>query len=211
MGGDDYNDPLPYGHVYGDEERATFKQLYSDVNLQELWRKFGKLLSPHAPNVLIHTYPHLGHEAVWEDQIEFLKKHINGGPLHTIVLTDTSSHPALLPIQIVHLYFGQQAPIYNDREYLKDTDLILKTNKELEFWMFYRNFRKLLELDVVQGENVILTKIQCSGGFNDNFLQFHLSDEEVAKLKSYKNHTFFVHAHDPEFLEIPEDLTFSIP
>ncbi len=209
-GGDDYNDPLPYDHVYGDVERAVFKQLYGDVNLQELWQKFGQFLTPYAPNVLIHTYPHLGHEAIWEDQIEFLKKHINGGPLQSIALTDTSMHPALVPIKISHLYFGQQAPIKDDREYLNDTDLILETDQAIQYWMFYRSFRKLLELDVVQGENVILTKIQCGGGFGRKFLQFYISDEEVRKLKAHKNRQFSVRAHNPEFLVIPEDLTFSI-
>ena len=210
-GGDDYNDPLPYDHVYGNEERAVFKQLYGDVNLQELWRKFGQLLTPHAPNVLIHTYPHVGHEAIWKDQIEFLKKHIHGGPLQPMTLTDTSDRPALLPIKITRLYFGQQAPIKEEREYLNDTDLILETDQAIQYWMFYRSFRKLLELDIMQGKNVALTRIQCRGGFGRKLLQFHLSEEEMKRLKVYKKRTFSVRAHNPEFLDIPTDLTFSIP
>lgn len=210
-GDEDYNDPRPSSHVYGDEERAVFKQLYGDANLQELWQEVGKFLAPHAPNVLIHTYPHVEHDGVWEDQIEFLKKHIHGGPLKPITLTDTSNRPALLPIKIIHLYFGQQVPIQSNREYLNDTDLILECNKMAPYWVSYENACKL---DVLSQGKVVLSKLRCPGQFEEkdkSFLQVRLTSEEAAKLKACKNCMFSVRSYYPKIVEIPADLTFSIP
>ena len=210
-GGDDYNDPLPYNHVYGDEEREVFKQTYGEGNLQQWWRQAGQVLATEAPNVLVHTYPHLGHEAVWEDQIEFLKKHIHGGPLQPMVLTDTSNRPALLPIRVTHLYLGKQAPIEQDREYLGDSDLILQTNKDAPYWIRYKS---TCRLDIVQGDEKVLQGKSCNGIFETDkgfsFIQVGLSEEEMSLLRASKKHIFSVQSYYPEILEIPSNLTFTV-
>lgn len=210
-GGDDYNDPLPYNHVYSDEERIVFRRLYGDGNIQAWWRQTGEILARTAPNVRVHTYPHLGHEAVWEDQIEFLKLHKNGGSLRPITLTDTSDRPALLPIHITHLYLGLQAPIEQDREYLGNNDLILQTDKEAPYWIRYKS---TCQLDILQGTQIIIEGKRCNGIFETDdgysFLQSTFSDEEMTLLKTQKSRTFGVRSHYPEILEIPADLTFTI-
>lgn len=210
-GGDDYNDPLPYDHVYSDEERAVFKQLYGEVNLQQIWRKAQEILAPLAPNIQFHTYPHLGHETIWEDEIEFLKKNIHGGRLSAITPTDTSARPALLPIRIKAVYVGQQAPIEQDREYLNDTDLLLQTDKDAPYWVRYKN---ACQWDVVCGRQEILSNLNCRGIFDTDkgysFLQITLSDEEFVHLKKPTGCSFSLRSHYSEILTIPADLTFTV-
>lgn len=210
-GGDDYNDPLPYDHVYSDEERAVFAQLYGEANLQQVWRKAQEILAPLAPNIQFHTYPHLGHEAVWEDEIEFLNKHMHGGPLSAITPTDTSDRPALLPIYIKAIYVGQQAPITQDREYLNDTDLLLQTDKDAPYWVRYKN---ACQWNVLCGGREILSNLNCRGIFDTDkgysFLQITLSDEEFSGLKQHADCVFSVRSHHPEILDIPADLTFTV-
>ena len=210
-GAHDYNDPLPYDSVYGEEERAVFGQIYEGKNLQQTWQKAQEILMPLAPNVQFHTYPNLGHEAVWEDEIAFLKKHIHGGPLSPIIPTDTSNRPALLPIHITAVYVGEQAPIQQDREYLHDTDLILQTDKEAPYWVRYKN---TCQWDVLCAGQEILSDLNCRGMFEAekgySFLQITLSDEEMTKLKKQTACTFTLRSNHPEVLEIPATLTFTV-
>lgn len=211
-GGEDYNDPRPYNSVYGDEERIVFNQLYGVGNIQHTWKQEQQFLTGLAPNVQFHTYPHMGHEAVWQDEIDFLKQHIAGGPLRPIVLTDTSDLPALLPVAVKQLYFGLQAPITQDREYLAPTDLILQTAKEAPYWIRYKTNCRLA---VLADKEVILPEIGCQGMFDsdkdESFLQVHLSGESITRLKQTGKHTFSVQSHEPDILYIPADLTFTIP
>lgn len=208
-GGDDYNDPLPYNHVYSDEERAVVKQLYGDVNLQQTWRQVRELLALYAPNVQTHTYPNLGHKVVWDDCIEFLRKHINGGPLQPITPTDTSDRPPLLPFRVTALYWGKDAPIKEGREHLGETDLTLQTDKKnIPYWI---QFRSTWKVDILHQGQPVLEDVPCRGGwFREGLLQMSFSDEELAKLRSYKDRTFSVRSHHPEFIDIPENLTFKV-
>lgn len=210
-GGADYNDPLPYKKVYGEEESRTWEQLYGDKNLQQKWQQMQTILAPLAPNVQMHTYPHLGHETIWQDEIDFLNKHLNGGPLKPIIPTDTSSYPALLPIRVNHLYFGKKAPIQKDREYLEDTDLILQTEQEAPYWIRYKN---ACRLDILSDGEPVLHKIFCRGIFATDegysFLQVFLSTQEIEQLKQTGKKEFSVYSHFPDILFIPENLTFKI-
>ncbi len=210
-GGEDYNDPLPYDSVYSNEERTVFRKIYGDGNLQQMWRNVQKILALYAPQVQMHTYPKLGHEAVWADEIEFLKTHINGGPLRPITLTETSTRTSLLPIRIVALYFGQQAPIQEDREYLQDTDLILQTDKEAPYWVRYKN---ACSFDVLCGNKEIVSGLSCDGMFDTekgyDFLQIHLSSEQTALLKEYADCDLSVRSHYPEILLVSPDVTFKL-
>ncbi len=208
-GGDDYNDPLPYNHVYSDEERAVFYRLYGQGTVQDMWRLTREILSVYAPNVQTHTYPNLGHEAVWEDEIEFLKKHIHGGSLQPITPTDTSDRPPLLPFRVTALYWGKEAPIKNEREHLGETDLILQTDKKnVPYWI---RFRSTWKVDILHQGQPVLEDVPCRGGwFKEGLLQMSFNDDELAKLRSYKDRTFSVRSHHPEFLDIPENLTFTV-
>ena len=207
-GGDDYNDPLPYNHVYGDEERTVFYQLYGKGTVQDMWRQERELLALYAPNVQTHTYPNLGHEAVWDDCIEFLRKHINGGPLRPITLTDTSGRPSKLPAHVTAVYWGKEAPIVNDREYLSDTTLTLKVDEKFVYWMMYKS---VCEIDILHQGRPILENISCRGGWPaEAFIEIPLTDEVVKQLSSYKDRTFSVRSHHPEILDIPENLTFTV-
>ncbi|MCQ2410899.1 MAG: alpha/beta hydrolase [Elusimicrobiaceae bacterium] len=208
-GGDDYNDPLPYNHVYGEEERAVFNKLYGEGNLQSKWRKAQEILSSCAPNVQLHTYPNLGHEAVWSDQIEFLKKHLNGGPLHPITPTDTSDRPSLLPFRVTGLYWGKEAPVKSEREYLGETDLVLQVDKkDVPYWIGYKS---TWNVDILHQDQPVLEEVRFRGGWlEDGLIQVSLSDEDVAKLRSYKDRTFSMRSHHPEILDIPADLTFTV-
>lgn len=207
-GGDDYNDPLPYNHVYSDEERAVFTQLYGKGTLQDMWRKAQEILSVYAPNVQMHTYPNLGHEAVWEDQIEFLKKHISGGPLRAIIPTDTSDRESSLPLHVTALYWGKAAPIVNDRQYLGENDLMLQADREIPYWVPYKS---TCEVDILQGAAPVLKEVGCKGSFpEERFIQIRLSEQALQQLRLYKDRTFNVRSHYPEILEIPENLTFTV-
>ncbi len=209
-GAQDYNDPLPYPDCFGNEDRAVSKEVLGNGTCQERWQKAQEILLPLAPNVQIHTYPNMEHETIWQDEIEFLKKHIHGGPLQSTVPTDTSEYPSILPVRVTALYFGQDVPLTHDREYLSDTDLLLQTRKKIPFWVRYEQTCKL---DIENNNHIVLTDIPCRGMFHESdntYLQVPLSQEQAEQLRSYKDRTFSVRSHHPEILEIPENLTFTV-
>ena len=93
-GGDDYNDPLPYNDVYGEEDRMVTLKVFGEGSSQDRWEKSRQILAQSAPNVQTHTYPHVEHAWERQDVIDFLNAHKNGGPLKPITPTDTSSKPS---------------------------------------------------------------------------------------------------------------------
>lgn len=210
-GGQDYNDPLPYASVYSDEERAVFEQIYGVGNLQQIWNRVQKKLTPHAPNVQIHTYPNLGHETIWADEITFLKTHLKGGPLHPITPTDTADRMPLLPIHITAVYMGGRAPIEQDREYLRETDLILQTDKEAPYWVRYKN---ACRIDVLCGGREVLSGLYCHGMFETgkgySFLQISLTEEEASVLKKQAGCKLAVKSYYPEILTVLPGVTFRV-
>lgn len=204
-GAQDFNDPLPYEDVFGEEEREISMHVLGNGSCQQRWEKAQEILTPLAPNVQIHTYPNMEHNTVWQDEINFLKQHIKGGPLTPIELTDTSSYPSLIPVRISGLFWGQEAPLTNEREYLQDTDLILQGTR------VPRGLNRCA-IDILHQQTVVLTKSEehCFGWLRQGYIQIYLSEDEVKKLKSYQDRTFSVRSHHPEVLEIPADLTFTV-
>ena len=98
-GGNDYNDPLPYNAVYGEEDRTVTKQVFGEGSVQDRWQKAREILAQIAPNVQTHTYPNLEHEWETQDIITFLNLHKNGGHynrLHLpILLTGLLNYPSM--------------------------------------------------------------------------------------------------------------------
>lgn len=216
----DYNDPLPYDDLMLPEEKKLILDVYGyDTTAVERWEIARNILKEIAPNVQTHTYPNIEHRDVREDIITFLKIHKNGGPLKPIKLTDTSDRTPPVPIYISALYYGQEAPIKNDREYLEDNDLILKASVRPPFWV-----KKTYLLDIIYKKEAIIKDKEIFGVFNDSgqiYLQVNFSKEEVKLLKSKKNARFNVKARlkpeltdprwkVPQLIIIPEDLTFSV-
>jgi len=209
-GAQDYNDPLSYPDCFGDEDRAVSKQVLGAGNCQQRWQKAREFLAQYAPNVQTHTYPNMEHDTVWQDEIDFLKQHIDGGPLAPITPTDTSDRPSILPVKVSQLYWGQEAPLTTDREYLEDTALLLQTRKKIPYWIRYE---KTCKLDIEQNSHRVLENIPCRGLFHEpenTYLEVPFSDEQVRQLRAYKDRTFSVRSHYPEILEIPAELTFTV-
>ena len=215
----DYNDPMPW-EVMIPEERNLILDVYGyGKTAVERWEFAKKLLEEIAPNIQTHTYPNMEHDPVLEDMIKFLEVHKNGGPLKPIKLTDTSDRTPLLPIYVSALYWGQEAPIKIDREYLGDNDLILKVSAQPPHWIFH-DWR----LDITYKGKPIIEHKRMGNYFNDNgqiFLQESFSEEEIKLLKSKKGAKFGVKARladklndprwkVPELVIIPEDLTFTV-
>lgn len=208
----DYNDPLPYEECWAEKiERPVLQHVLPEKDTIDRMRHSRQLLAQLAPNVQTHLYPNLEHETKLEDVSAFLKKNMNGGPLQPITPTDTSDIPASIPVKIKTLYFGKKAPIKKGREHLGNTDLILETVFSVPRWL---QNEKYCALKIMHGkEKVVDTQPGCGNGWFGvpTYMQFGLSEENMAKLKAYKDRTFSVRAHNPEFLDIPTDLTFSIP
>ena len=216
----DYNDPMPW-EVMIPEERNLILDVYGyGKTAVERWEFAKKLLAETAPNVQTHTYPNMEHAPVLEDMVKFLEVHKNGGPLKPIKLTDTSDRTPPLPIYISALYWGQEAPIKTEREYLGDNELILKVSARPPHWIPH-DWR----LDITyKGKPIIEHKRISRNNFNDNgqiFLQESFSEEEIKLLKSKKGAKFGVKARIadklndprwkvPELIIIPENLTFTV-
>ena len=160
------------------------------------------------------------HAPVLEDMVKFLEVHKNGGPVKPIKLIDTSDRTPPLPIYISALYWGQEAPIKTEREYLGDNELILKVSARPPHWIPH-DWR----LDITyKGKPIIEHKRISRNNFNDNgqiFLQESFSEEEIKLLKSKKGAKFGVKARladklndprwkVPELIIIPENLTFTV-
>ncbi len=212
-GGDDYNDPLPYDDVYGEEDRAVTKQVFGEGTTQDRWEKAREILAEEAPNVQTYTYPHVGHDWEKQDVINFLNAHKNGGPLKPITPTDTSDRPAILPIKVTKLYWGDEAKkilqphVY---QYLRKNSLYMyvKGRKSIP------RIQSACKLDVLHQGQVVLANKTCPVDlFNETDFTLQglpFSDEDMAALKKTGGRTFSLRSHYPQIWDVPESLTFTI-
>ncbi len=208
-GGADINDPLPYNDCYSPKvEKPVLQRVLSEETTLARVQHAYRLIREQAPNVQTHIYPNREHEAMTADMIAFLKKHLNGGPLKSISLTDTSNEPSIIPVKVSELFWGYDAPAACEREHLLSTDLIMQST--------YVPRGVNCSVNVLHEGKLVLEKPQdrCFGWTGnrkgDNYIQIHFSEDELAKLRSYKDRTFSVRSHHPEILEIPEKLTFTV-
>ncbi len=212
-GADDYNDPLPYDDVYGEEDRATTLKVFGEGTSQDRYRKARELLAQFAPNIQTHIYPHVGHDWEKQDVINFLNTHKNGGPLQPITLTDTSERPSDLPIKITKLYWGNEAKkILQPHVYQ-----YLGKNK---LYMYVKGHNSIprvqsaCQFDVLHQGQVILANKMCPVDlFNETDFTLQgipFSDEDMVALKKTGGHTFSLRSHYPKIWEVPEHLTFTI-
>lgn len=217
-GGDDYNDPLPYNDVYGEEDRMVTLKVFGEGSSQDRWEKSRQILAQSAPNVQTHTYPHVEHAWERQDVIDFLNAHKNGGPLKPITPTDTSSKPSRLPIKVSKLYWGNEAKKALSaqlHQYVEEQTVNMRIDDphKLPFWAGYR---ASCEFDVLHEGRVILENVVCRGKFNDteknNFklVTVRFSDEDMAVLKKSGGRTFSLRSRYPKIWDVPEDLTFTI-
>ncbi|MBO7191648.1 MAG: hypothetical protein J6V32_06135 [Elusimicrobiaceae bacterium] len=205
----DINDPLPYDDCYSSKiEKPILQQVLPEYTVLARVQHAYRVINEKAPNVQTHIYPNMEHTAMTADMVTFLRQHINGGALKPIKVTDTSNDPSDIPVKVSKLFWGYEAPAACERDHLSATDLIMQST--------YVPRGVSCALDILHNGQVILTKPQnyCRGWLKnrkgDNYIQIHFSDEELAKLRSYKDRTFSVRSHHPEILEIPENLTFTI-
>ena len=202
----DYNDPL--FAVFGAEDGALLKRVFGNGTVQDRWERARVLMAQLAPNVQTHTYPKIEHEPMQRDMISFLRTHLSGGPLQPIVLTDTSANPVRLPLEVKGLYWGEETPLTQDREYLKDTDLMLQVSGDyLPSWI------RAVTVDVLQEQEPILKELKIKGFFTQKdsfFLQVPISEEEVDILKNYTQPVFSIKANLAQVLSVPEELTFTV-
>lgn len=217
-GGDDYNDPLPYNDVYGEEDRAAVLQTFGEGTTMDRWNKAHEILAESAPNMQTHTYPHVGHDWEKQDVIDFLNAHKNGGPLKPTVLTDTSDRPSVLPIHVTKLYWGNEAkkvlsPELHQYVREKEVNMRVEGKSKFPFWAHYKNS---CGFDVLYNGEIILEAVRCGGHFNDtekNNFQLQtvkISDEEMAVLKKTGGKTFSLRSRYPKIWDVPETLTFTI-
>lgn len=214
-GEDDYNDPLPYHDVFGEEESVIILGVLGEGTTIDRWNKARKILEKAAPNVQTHTYPHIDHDWEKQDVIDFLKAHKYGGPLKPITPTDTSHRPSVLPIKVTKLYWGYQAKEVvtpKEEQYLGTQEVNMRVEKEIPFWAGYKNS---CGFDVLYKGNVVLEDMKCRGLFTypkrKIWLQtIRFSDEDVAVLKKTGGKTFNLRSRYPKIWDVSEDLTFTI-
>ena len=179
----------------------------------EHWERSREILAESAPNVQTHTYPHVGHDWVKQDVINFLNAHKNGGPLKPITPTDTSDRPSKLPIHISKLYWDDEAkkvlaPAVH--QYLGKNDLLMyiKGHNSIPF-----GAQNTCKFDVLYKGQVVLSKRCPTHEFNEQDFEMQglrFSDEDVAALKNTGGRTFSLRSHYPKIWDVPEDLTFTI-
>ncbi len=203
----DYNDPL--NSLFGQEDGDLVIYVFGRGTLQTRWETARSLLAQLAPNVQTHTYPKTEHEPIQQDIIAFLKMHLQGGPLRPLTLTDTAGNPAWLPLQVSQLYWGRQTPLTHDKEYLRDTDLMLQVpGDHMPFWV-----RFAVAVDIIQNGEVVLSGLPVRGFFEEEngfFLQVPVDAEEAKELKTKSSSVFQVRSALPEVLHIPAELTVQI-
>ena len=217
-GEEDYNDPLPYEDVFGEEDRATVLRVLGNGSAIDRWEKSREILAASAPNVQTHTYPHLDHEWVKQDVINFLNTHKNGGPLKPITPTDTSSRPSQLPIHVTKLYWGDEAKkdLSSAQQYVGKQDVYMRVEGDdsMPHWAWHP---QTCAFDVLYQDKMIIENIKCVKSiFYDRENHFSLqtvrfSDEDMAALKKTGGHTFSLRSRYPKVWDVPETLTFTIP
>ena len=213
-GADDYNDPLPYYDVYGEEDRDLTLKIYGEGTVQDRLPKVEELLTKSAPNIQWHVYPNVGREPISEDTISFLKAHINGGPLKPIKLTDTSTRPQMLPLHVSRIYWGEEAKVIVPREvlqYLGKQEINLYVAGNFPFWARKPHTCKF---DIITNGEAVLESKVCSGVFNisktKHLVTISFSDEDMKSLSKNKKNVFTLRSKFPKIWEVPSNLTFKI-
>lgn len=208
----DNNDTFVYEECFAEKvERPVLQKVLPGKDIFERRAQSLQLLTKFAPNVQTHLYPWIGHKPVTKDVFVFLKKHINGGPLHPFTPTDTSDKKPDLPVHIVQIMREDNPNLPAAyRQHLAVNTLVLKTSATHPSWV-YREYGKI---DILcNGKVVQVAKIRGSDSDGKNsFLYFNL-DSVRREMKNFpdKECTFGVRAHYPEIFNIPENLTFSMP
>ena len=211
-GEEDDNDTFVYRECFNpDEERLVLEKVLPGKDIFERRAQSIRLLHELAPNVQTHLYPWLAHQPVSGDVKAFLKKHINGGPLKPFTPTDTSNRKPG-QVHIVNIFWGKDMDIpeeYKDWfESVKPDDLILQTDVDYPYWVY----RKYGKIDILhKGKKVTQVDMAYSvttGG--RSIVAFQFSPADWGLLRAKKPRTFTVRSRAPEFLEIPENLTFTV-
>ncbi len=208
----DNNDTFVYEECFAKElERPVLQKVLPGKDIFERRTQSLQLLAELAPNVQTHVYPWLGHKPVTKDVIDFLKKHINGGPLFPITPTDTSDQKPQLPVHITQIMLGDNPQIPDEIKHgIFPNSLVLQTEVTYPNWVY----REYGEIDILCNGKIVNSPAKegsISNGKN-SFLLFNLKGTLDKVRDSPNKGCFFnVRAHNPEFLVIPEDLTFSIP
>lgn len=208
----DNNDTFVYEECFAKNvERPVLQKILPGKDIFERRAQSLELLQKLASNVQTHLYPWLGHKPVTRDVVSFLKKHINGGSLQQFTPTDTSDQKPQFPVHIVQMMLGNNSQIPAEiRQGIFPNSLVLQTEVTYPNWVY----REYGEIDILCNGKIVDTPPKggsISNGKN-SFLLFDLK-ETIDKVKKSptKGCSFNVRAHDPKFLEIPENLTFSIP
>lgn len=208
----DSNDTFVYEECFAEKaERPVLQKVLPGKDIFERRAQSLQLLTKFAPNVQTHLYSWTGHKPVTKDVIAFFKKHINGGPLHPFTPTDTSDQKPDFPVHIVQIMWGDnpKLPVAYRRRISANT-LVLKTSATYPTWV-YREYGKM---DILcNGKVVQVAKMQGSDSDGTNSFLYFDWDSVRKEMKNFpdKECTFGVRAHFPEFIDIPENLTFSIP
>ncbi len=213
-GEDDYNDPLPYSDVYGEEDRALTLKIYGEGTVQDRLQRVGEMITKYAPNIQWHVYPHVDHAPIHEDIITFLKVHLNGGPLKPIALTDTSTRPTMLPLHVTKIYWGEEAKsIIPEKEwqYLGTEEINLYVAGTFPFWGWKAHNCRF---DVLADGIIVLENKPCRGMFtiadDAHLVTVPFSNEDMQLLTKNKATTYTLRSRFPKVWEVPSDLTFTV-
>ena len=213
-GADDYNDPLPYYDIYGEEDRALTLKIYGEGTVQDRLKKVEELLTKSSLNIQWHVYPNVDHESIPKDTIAFLKAHKDSGPLKPIKLTDTSSRPQILPLHVSQIYWGNEAKgIVPQKalQYLGKQEIKLYIEGNFPFWA---HKSRNCKFDIIANGKVILENKPCGGVFNiskeKHLVTVSFSDEDMKSLSRNKKNVFTLRSKFPIIWEVPSDLTFKI-
>lgn len=213
-GVNDDNDTFIWEECFSSKvEKPVLQHLLPGKDIFERRAQSLHLLAQLAPNVQTHIYPRLGHQPVTEDVIEFLKKHMNGGPLQPFTPTDTSSEkPPMpeLPVHITAALWGDDPKIPAEHRQYLPPDILLLKGKGGRHTDWKHN--EYSQIDILQRGKVIASPISI-GSISDDvktFLLFnlHLTADQIKHLRK-KGRAFRVRAHYPEVVDIPADLSLS--
>lgn len=208
----DNNDTFVYEECFDpNKERRVLAKILPGKDIFERRAQSIQLLNQLAPNVQTHLYPWLAHQPVSGDVTAFLKKHMNGGPLKPFTPTDTSDQKPG-QVHIVNVFWGKDMDIPDGYKewfaFIEPDDLVLQTDVDYPYWI-YNEYGKI---DILhRGEKV--TQLDMTGSVTvegRSVLAFHLSPIDWGLLRAKKPRTFTVRSRAPEFIDIPENLTFTV-
>ena len=205
----DDNDTFPWEMCFDPKvERPVLASVLPGKDIFERRAQSIQLLNQLAPNVQTHLYPWLGHKPVEQDMIGFLRQHINGGPLQSFTPKDTSGQkPSMVSVEKV-MWGDDLSLSEEERSYVSPDRLVLKTNTTTYPWVY----KKFGQISILQDEKEVLS-VPARGSItlgSYSLITYRLSPEERAVLRNGKDRTFSVRSHHPEFLDIPENLTFTV-